>query len=159
MSHDDDNHDSDQGAPLHVDQDLTGGFKGSVAASFAKVDERIKNINHRLAEGAQKMATHDSRLDALNPKPIGKLALASFIMAVVVTIGGFVWAAATYPTRAEFMDVKNRLEQKVIDLTQVQHDAQRDVVELRDSLGRLESQQAKSNAKLDELLLRSKPNP
>jgi prefoldin subunit 5 len=154
---------SDEGVPMPIDDEPTNAARGPttwrewVGQQIAVFDDRIKAIHHRLNEGSKTIATMQHGLDETR-KPISKVAVASIVIALLVPVGGslgmLIWNAARYPERSEFEAVRADLTGRINTNASMVHDSQRDIIDLRKSIDRVEASQEQTNKKLDELLVR-----
>lgn len=152
------NREKDEAVPVSLDQEATGGFRSQVSSRLAVLESKQDEHSRSLDKGAETFSQMRKDLDDAKPKPASKLAIASLVVLVAVplagTFGMAIWNASRYPERSEFEAVKAQFEGRANELAQSLHDSQRDVVDLRKSLERVELSQEQTNKKLDELLLR-----
>jgi hypothetical protein len=111
------------GVPGFSVADRVLGLEHDMRALQLRQRERETAVDGRLREGAE--AVSDLRA-AVAPKPLSLVKFLPTLIDGVLSLLGFVWAAAQYPSRREFETLKADLS--AIRLEQVQTTAKLDLI-------------------------------
>jgi hypothetical protein len=163
-----------QTSPIYVGNFSEPRFGKWITEWFGKMHERVrelewgrKDINRRLGEGAQtfseikKMVESVEKKTAPHPKPI--LPILGFGLTLLMIIVGGAWAAAHYPNRNEFDQVKDHVVRLELHFTNEISSLKLELAELKGTVSsvkegvqRMEDSQKENSGKLDRILERRK---